>query len=115
MDKRILAITFAALAACLMFVVIFVNGAAPQCLPQRVLGTVPKPAPTDTITFKGSAQDAAILHELAKAAGSTAVESYANELEEPYCHSKELALVLELSATILVALAVGLWTARRQR
>lgn len=119
MDRRIWAIALAATAGCLIFLALFIGGAGPQCLPQGVLGVVPtpaytpKPAYTTRATFHGSAEDLPILDALVKAAGPSESESYADELQARFCRFKELALGLEISATILAAVALGFWTSKK--
>lgn len=112
MDRRNIALIFAALAASLMFVAIFVDRAGPQCLPQTAFGIAPTPRPSAAV-FKGVPEDLPILKALVKAGGSTEFEPFA-DVEEAYCRSQEWALGIEIAASALAALAVGLWTAGRR-
>ncbi|HYK52157.1 MAG TPA: hypothetical protein VEV38_01330 [Candidatus Eremiobacteraceae bacterium] len=115
MDRRVLSIVTAAIAVTFVFTAHFLTNAGPGCLPQAMLLVVPTPTPTSA-PFRGSALDVKILNQLVEAGkdtgGERALEIYAGETEQRFCHSQEIAFAFEIGATILAALAVGLWTVK---
>lgn len=113
MDRRILAIGLATISACLIFVAIFVDRAGSMCLPEAVLGAAPAPSPSASV-WQGSKADLAALDALVKAGGSPELTIYADQAKVTFCRSKEWALAMEIVASIVAALAVGLWTAMRR-
>jgi hypothetical protein len=119
MIVRIIAIVLAAISLCMVFVAHYVSNAGTWCLQSgpvgRMVGLGPTPVPTPYISSMKTptAKDAEILKSIMEAAKRANLPTTYTSIElSTQCRPQEVALGLEIGATILAALAVGLWTAR---
>ncbi len=122
---RILTLIGFAMIVSAIFAAMFLNESGERCLPPTVFG-VPPPSNAIAATYKGFNTDLAVLNALVAAAGSPAPSktykatfSSSADLTSAddigaYCHSKKAVLLVEVAASILLAVGVWFWLLRRR-
>jgi hypothetical protein len=121
--SRALVVVGIGLIVSVLFMATFLRVSGAACLPPAMLGAPPR-AKAVTSTFSGSDVDVKVLQALIVAAdkASPVPAETANNSTKPLiddtsdlsCRLKGRNLLLEVGATLLAALILGLWMIRRR-
>jgi hypothetical protein len=117
---RFLALIGLATIVCAIFAAIFLNGSGARCLPPSALGVTVTPSEKALVfgRFRGTASDLKIVDKLIVAGATVSpVPTRVRTIERhdivDDCSTEETLLYVEIGATILITLVVGVWIIRQ--